>query len=96
MTTTLTPRTLTATPCPSWCTVDHSDMPPGAGFHASDAIGPEIAASGRAPSRLWLTDQPGALPGVIIAGELLTADQTHGMGLALIRAAKTLEREAQS
>jgi hypothetical protein len=71
-------------------------MPPGAGFHASDAIGPEIAASGRAPARLWQTDQPESRAGVVIAGELLNEDQTHGMGLALIRAAGALQREARS
>jgi hypothetical protein len=95
-TTTINPDSVTAIPCPSWCTVDHTDMPPGAGFHASDTIGPEIAASGRAPARLWQTDQPGSPAGIIIAGELLNADQTHGMGVALLRAAKVLEREAQS
>ena len=85
----LNPTRTTATPCPSWCTVDHSDMPPGAGFHASDFIGPEVAyRAGLA--RLWQTDQPGATAGVVVAGELLTEHQAHGLGLALIRAAKAL------
>ena len=43
-TTPINPDSATAIPCPSWCTVDHTDMPPGVGFHASDAIGPETSA----------------------------------------------------
>lgn len=77
----------TAVPCPNWCTTDHTDMPPGAGFHAGHSID-----EGGVSGRLWLTDQPGARPGVVIAGQVLSEADAHELGLALVRSADVLRR----
>lgn len=91
MTTTTTPPDITtAIPCPSWCTVDHSDMPPGAGFHAgSGLVGAKLITS-----RLWQTDQVGTRPGVVIAGQFLSEAEAHELGMSLVRASDVLRREA--
>jgi len=88
MTTSIAEPTFT-TPCPSWCTTDHTDMPPGAGFHASTMPKPSPVAF-----RLWQIDQEGARPGVVVAGELLSEAEAHELGMALVRAADVLRREA--
>lgn len=77
----------TAIPCPTWCTTDHADMPPGAGFHAGQSI-----EEGGVTGRLWLTDQEGARPGVVVAGQIITEAEAHELGLALVRAADVLRR----
>lgn len=86
----MTTTTLTLTPCPSWCTVDHADMPPGAGFHAGGAL--SVVSS--TPMRLWQADREGARPGVVVAGEVLDEAEVHELGMALVRAADVLRREA--
>jgi len=83
---------ITEIPCPSWCTTDHSDMPPGQGFHAS--AGHRVEAGGPLTFRLWQTDTEGAAQVVIIGGQTLTSDQAHDLGLELVRAAGVLGREA--
>lgn len=85
MTTTTTHPT--AVPCPTWCTTDHSDMPPGQGFHAGSSI-----EEGGVVGRLWLTDQEGARPGVVLAGQALSEAEAHELGMALVRAADMLRR----
>ncbi len=46
---------ITEIPCPSWCRTDHSDIPPGQGFHASaghrvETAGPLIRAPAHPPA----------------------------------------------
>ena len=86
----MTKTTLTLIPCPSWCTVDHADMPPGARFHAGGAL----SAVSAAPMRLWQADQQGVRPGVVVAGEVLSEAEAHELGMALVRAGDVLRREA--
>ncbi|CAN5398865.1 hypothetical protein BH11ACT8_BH11ACT8_04430 [soil metagenome] len=91
-----TPRPATITPCPTWCTTDHTNMPPGQGFHAGPVIeapaAPGLVQWSPITGRLWLTDQPGARPSVVLAGTELTEDAAHELGLALVRAADVLRR----
>jgi len=82
----------TEIPCPSWCRTDHSDMPPGQGFHAS--AGHRVETAGPFAFRLWQTDTEGAAQVVIMGGLTLTSDQAHDLGLELVRAAGVLRREA--
>jgi len=80
MTTTATRRP-TEIPCPSWCSTDHSDMPPGQGFHASNGYG--VETPGPLAFRLWQTDTEGAAQVVVIGGQTLTSGQAHDLGLDL-------------
>jgi hypothetical protein len=67
-------------------------MPPGAGFHRS---------GGKSGVHLWLTDGDGHLPGALVGGpgfrpgELMSEAEAHELGMALVRAADVLRREAQ-
>jgi len=88
------PDPTTTIPCPPWCVVEHTE--PGA-FHA----GPNLHAyllterPGGFPVRLWQQDSPEASPGVVVAGELLTAEQALELGFALVRAADDLRLARQ-
>jgi hypothetical protein len=73
-----TQTTPVVTACPRWCSVEHDG--PGA-FHA----GP----NGR-HFRLWQADSPGAHPGVVVAGELLTPEQARNLARDLMHAADVL------
>lgn len=67
-------------------------MPPGAGFHA----GTGLVGSKLVTGRLWQTDQEGARPGVVIAGQVLSEAEAHELGMSLVRAADVLRREARA
>lgn len=84
----------TAIPCPSWCTTDHIDMPAGAGFHATGDLGSEMPCP--IAFRLWQDDRDNAPQGVVFAGQFLTGDQAHEVGLELVRAADKLRRAARA
>jgi hypothetical protein len=60
--------------CPPWCIVDHHDEP--GGFHA----GRDLLPNGPAV-RLFQADSPGALPGVVVAGQWLSDAQAHELGI---------------
>ena len=51
--------------------------------------------SGFTRGRLWLTDQPGARPGVIMAGELLSEAQADDLACELLVLVDTLCRERE-
>lgn len=86
MTSTTTPTT--AIPCPTWCTIDHVAFPGAGFFHA----GADLGDTPRARMRLWQQDAPGAMVGVVFAGELLSEAATRELGHALVRAADALSR----
>jgi hypothetical protein len=78
---TTTTETITAVPCPLWCSIDHTGVPAGAGFHRS------LSQRGVC---LWLTDQEGAQPCVLVGGEGLTPDEADALAAALESAAGAL------
>jgi hypothetical protein len=84
----------TVTPCPSWCTTDHTELPPGEGFHASGDRTADMPCE--IVFRLWQDDRTEARPGIVFAGQLLSEAQAHDLGLELVRAADVLRRERQA
>lgn len=87
--TTTTELRSTEIPCPSWCTVDHADMP-GAGAH-----GGSVPVAFSTPVRLRQHDSEVSSPRVLVLGQLLSEAEAHELGMALVRAADVLRREAQ-
>lgn len=81
------------TPCPDWCTVDHTTDPPGAGLHAGP---PLVSTELRTAVRLWLTDHPASVAGVLLGGDVLSEQEADALASALVTAAARLRADRQA